>query len=114
VEIHPAVGDGQLDDRGHAEQPQRGVPRAEAEHQQDGQGDLADRRDVGHQLRRRIGIFGPQEMQLEFVGEQRLGAERQGEPAVPFGQAGFPERQRERDAQDERRKRKGTGRTRET
>ena len=75
VEIHPAVGDGQLDDRGHAEQPQRGLPRAEAEHQQDGQGDLADRRDVGHQLRGRIGIFGPEEMQLEFVGEQRLGPE---------------------------------------
>src|SRR5271167_3184380 len=44
-------------------------------------------------------------MQLEFVGEQRLGAERQGEPAVPFGQTGLPERQRERDAQDEHRKR---------
>src|SRR6202453_1529088 len=40
VEIHPAVGDGQLDDRRHAEQPQRRVARAEAGHQQAGGGAL--------------------------------------------------------------------------
>ena len=88
----PAVGNGELDDSGHDEQAKRRVARSQTQHKQYGQNRLAERRGIGHRLRRRKGIFGAEDMQTELVFKQRLSAERQGKPAVPLGEARFPER----------------------
>ena len=95
----PRVGEGELDDGGHAEQAERDIAREQAEHEQDRERDLAAGGAVGHQIRERIGILGPEEVQLQIGLEPYFRAERQVEPTVPSGQARFPERNGEREAQ---------------
>src|SRR5215472_2759004 len=94
----PAVGHGQLDDQGHEEQSECGKAGAKSKDQQDREEDFPRSGKEGHHRRRRKMVWAARQVQHELICEQGHCSIAESAEAIPFEDAGAPERHRQRDA----------------
>ena len=83
------------------QKPQRGQSRRKAENEKDGQQDFRRPGGERHDTGRGKAIRAARQVQLELRAEKQHGDIVQLQETVPFVDAGSPERDREREAQDE-------------
>src|SRR5215470_4991765 len=88
----------ELDDRSHEEQSERRKACAEAKDQQDRKKNLSASGKESRHGRRWKMVLATRPMEHELVGKQRDGSVAEVQEAIPFEDAGAPERHRQRNA----------------
>ena len=95
----PAVGNGQFNDARHEQKSRRCRPSGKAENEENGKDDKSGQEGLG--CRRRIWVGPTGQMQHEFAGERIYRRIIELKKAIPFENAGPPERHRDTKAQHE-------------
>ena len=100
MKVGPAVRQDQLDHAGHDEKSKGAETGRQPDHQKNGEHDLGGRGNRRQQLRRREIVGLAEDVQLEFLLEQKAGRRRKDQDVIPFSQSGSEERHGQRDAQN--------------